>query len=277
MKVYTFKAKNHRLGQENRDDRPYISYEIDGKYYVWHVAPDGEYLGQVKGFDKNDPTRGGSSETLEPLRGLTLEEFSKKFGFWFSPPLEIYGLQEIDVALGVYSKRVWRLCKFQYKGELTISDISDELVRIDRTAFNQSIVSISGIVRKLKEIFYTIEPSAINNNAYGHELRNLLLLASMEVEAAFRGILSANNYAGDRWTTNDFIKLKEVFALDGWKASFAFYPDYGTIVPFSDWDTNSPTKSLKWYDAYNDTKHDREGEFAKANFENTLNSVCAAV
>lgn len=277
MCTYTFKAKNHRRGQEVKNDRPYISFERDGKYYVWQVTPDGEYLGQLKGFDKNDPTFGGTIESLECLRGMTLKKVSEIYGTWQNPPLEPYGLQRIDAIPGTISKRVWRPCKFQYVGESTISDISDELVRMDLAAFNQSIISIGGIVRKLKEIFYTIEPSTSNNHVFGHELRHLLLLACMEVETAFAGILASNGYVGNRWNSNDYIKLRDVFILGNWKANFAFYPEYGVVTPFSDWDSIAPTSSLPWYDAYNKTKHDRERAFAEATFENVLNSVCAAV
>ncbi|QUX94969.1 hypothetical protein C0J08_05875 [Marinomonas sp. CT5] len=273
MNAYHFKTKNHRPELAERNGRPHVSYEKDGKYYIWYVGEDGEYRGQVKDFDKENPR----SPTLEHLRGLPLKEFSELFGSWFDPKLEVFDIEPLDCAPGTISNRVWRPCKLYYEGENELSDISEILINQNRSAFNQALVSVDGIVGKLKEVFYTIEPSINNNDVYGHELRNLLLLACMEAEAAFVGILAANNYSGQRWNTTDYVKLKEIFDLNDWSASFTFYPDYGEVCPFSNWDSVRPTESIEWYSAYNKTKHDREGNFDSASFRNVINAVCSAV
>jgi hypothetical protein len=55
------------------------------------------------------------------------------------------------------------------------------------------------------------------------------------------------------------------------------YPSYSAFVPYAHWDSNNPTKSLHWYDAYNKTKHDREGNLHYATLENAVHAVGAAV
>jgi hypothetical protein len=279
VKIVVSKADNHRAGHEERNNRPIIAYEVNGKYFIGLIAGDGEYIGQMKNFDSNSCSH---SAGLAHLKGKSLFELSEAFGSWFTPPLRVFDVREADnIDRGKFYPRVWRPCKFYYEGKVTLwdkSDISDFLIHYDFAAFNQSVVAINGIVRKLKDIFYTVEPVVGNNEVFGHELRNLLILACTEVEAAFKGILTANNYENmGRLSTKDYVKLIDIFSLRNWNANLVFYPDYGLITPFSDWTEDRPTISLPWYDAYNKTKHDRQNDFDKATLKQVINSVCAAV
>ena len=272
MAVYCFTTDSHKGRHEDRNNRPYIAYEYNDKYYVCLLSSNGEYLGQAKGIDPSNPLHKKQFCNVE-----SLESFARNYGSRFTPPLNLTSFKEIEAKPGFVSRRIWRPCKVYFEGDRIISDVSDFLVNLDLVGFNQSFVSINGIVRKLKELFYTVEPNPSNKQVYGYELRNLLLLSSMEVEAAFVGVLSANGYRKRKWDTRDYVKLLDVYDLRNWKANFRFYPDYGEVTPFKFWSKNKPTQSLNWYDAYNKTKHDREGNFEYANFENVINSVCAAV
>ena len=49
------------------------------------------------------------------------------------------------------------------------------------------------------------------------------------------------------------------------------------ISPFKNWNPSSPTKSLKWYDAYNKIKHDRIENLSLATLDNAINAVCALI
>jgi len=46
------------------------------------------------------------------------------------------------------------------------------------------------LVRKLKAICHIVQPSTKTLDAYGHEIRNLLILAATEVEMHWRAVLA---------------------------------------------------------------------------------------
>jgi len=130
------------------------------------------------------------------------------------------------------------------------------------------------LMRSLEDICRVVHPEALNFGVYGHETRNLLLLASMEVEAQWKGILRANGIEGRN--TADYIKLSEPLNLMQYAVTYPSYPWLSEIKPFRDWtDGPNPTQRLPWYSAYNATKHDRENSFREASLENVLNAVAA--
>jgi hypothetical protein len=51
--------------------------------------------------------------------------------------------------------------------------------------------------------------------------------------------------------------------------------EHGVRIPFSSWGPSGG--NLTWYDAYNDTKHDRHTQFNQANFGNLLEAVAGLV
>jgi len=167
---------------------------------------------------------------------------------------------------GEYHLRMWR------PGVTEARSIAPNL-----NVITQSIQGIRILVEEIEKIFLTINPCSKNFDVYGHNLRNILLIACMEVEAALTGILMANNYNKDRLTTNDYVKLLIPMMLDAYEVKLLSYPDIPTIKPFLNWDSSNPTKSLPWYDAYNKTKHDRESNFTYATLEHAINSIAAAI
>lgn len=60
--------------------------------------------------------------------------------------------------------------------------------------------------------------------------------------------------------------------MDEYKLSFYRYGDLGTFSPFSTWESN---EQLKWYEAYNHIKHNREKHFAEAKLFNAINAIMA--
>jgi hypothetical protein len=134
---------------------------------------------------------------------------------------------------------------------------------IDSTAMTQSFVALKLLLTKMQEVFETVEPNPSNAQTFGHKIRELLLLAAMEVEASWAAVLRANGYAGDRWNTKDYVKLLKPMLLDSFTLKLRSYPEFPPIAPFEGWNAQSPTKSLDWYDAYNQTKHNREEHLAR--------------
>lgn len=126
---------------------------------------------------------------------------------------------------------------------------------------------------QMERIFRTVHPTEKNFETYGHNIRNLLLLSATEVEAHWKGILKANGVDGT--STNDYIKLLSAMKLDEYAIALPFYPWLPPIKPFAGWSASAPTKSLRWYDAYNAVKHDRELHFERAKLIHAIEAVCA--
>jgi len=143
-------------------------------------------------------------------------------------------------------------------------------------------VQLEVFSQSVKDILQNIEPIPEHLTVFGHKIRNLLLLAATEVEAQLKGILKANNYnfavtsgGQERATTNDYVKLCDPLHLKEYQVQLTYTPELEPRSPFRDWDPSSPTQSLRWYEAYNQVKHDREAQFQAATLENALDAVIA--
>ncbi len=143
------------------------------------------------------------------------------------------------------------------------------------SALNQ----LSILTNRLKEILHIVYPSNSNIDTYGHEIKNLLVLACIEVEAQLKGIYKANEVSSkNNYSTKDYIKLKKIMKLDKYSVTLPLYPNLKSFSPFKNWCENQgTTKSIKWYDDYNAVKHNSETEFSKATLESAINAVCAIV
>lgn len=142
--------------------------------------------------------------------------------------------------------------------------------------YTDCLVAFQNLERDLSELFRTLEPDARNDNAYGHRVRELLILACTEVENQLKGVLKSNGGSGDKMP--HYFKVVPAFQLNEWKVKLKQYADYPAIAPFSDWaiapgqtDVTSPF----WYRAYNKAKHDRASAFHQANLSATINAVAA--
>jgi len=137
---------------------------------------------------------------------------------------------------------------------------------------------LATLVRQLNRICQTVQPVPANFASFGHDIRNLLILACTEVESHWRGVLAANGVILDRPSTDDYIKLRAAMRLDEYAVRFRSYPWLEPARPFAGWrSSGKPSQDLVWYTAYNAVKHDRENEFFRASLENALASVAACV
>ncbi len=172
---------------------------------------------------------------------------------------------------GTYFKRIW---KPTLANHIRPEDIST------KEAFHQSSVSLRILLRKLNELFEIVEPNPNNLSTFGHKIRELFLLACTEVESSWSAVLREHNYAvraENVWGTSDYVKLLNPMLLKYYAVSLRAYPMVPAFKPFENWDNTAPTQSLVWYDAYNKTKHNREGNLDKATLRNTIEAVMAAV
>jgi hypothetical protein len=140
----------------------------------------------------------------------------------------------------------------------------------------QAGVVLQMLCTALEAIFEVVEPASANLTTYGHRLRHQLLVACTEVEAGWAGVLRANGYPGaGQLSTIDYVKLADPLHLRDYCVSLRQYEQYPTLEPFAGWDAAAPTKSLRWYDAYNRTKHDREANFHLATLDNVIQATAA--
>lgn len=135
---------------------------------------------------------------------------------------------------------------------------------------------LSALREQLERICRVVHPSEKTFTTFGHDIRNLLILASTEVEAHFKGVLKANGSRAD--STKDYVKLSAAMKLGDYAIDFPFYPWLPPMRPFENWvPSGRPTKDLKWYDAYNAVKHDRETQFELSTLENAFLAVSGVV
>lgn len=146
--------------------------------------------------------------------------------------------------------------------------------------FENEIASTRGqlawLKTRLEAICQCIHPIDGNMPAYGHEVRNLLILACTEVELQWKSVLAANGVLKDRYTTNDYVKLQQPMRLGEYSVSLPQFPWLPPFAPFANWGASGrPTQDLVWYDAYNAVKHDREANFARASLDKAMQAVSA--
>ena len=140
--------------------------------------------------------------------------------------------------------------------------------------YSNQLRQLEIILDDLADIFKVIAPHSKQFSAYGHAIRNIIILACTELDARMQSILVSNGVQsiGKHFEMLDYYKLKEALKLDEYELSFYKYGDLGTFSPFSTWESN---EQLKWYEAYNHIKHNREKHFAEAKLFNAINAVMA--
>lgn len=145
----------------------------------------------------------------------------------------------------------------------------------DKNHLIKSLEQLSTLINSTTNIFRTVFPCVDNQNAFGFDIRNILILSCTEFETQIFGILKSNNMAKKHPKTCDYVKLKNVLKLHEYEIRFNLYPDLPIFSPFKNWDSQSPTKSIEWYDNYNKVKHDRDTNFHKGRLVDLINSISA--
>jgi hypothetical protein len=189
----------------------------------------------------------------------------------FKPPLiEVEGLagftfRPLRLPLGHYYRRMAR--------PMTFALLNSTNPEIDVVAAENGRSQLTALREQLERIFRTVHPEQQNFGAFGHDIRNVIILAATEVETQWKGVLAANGQTGSG--TNDYVKLLSAMKLNEYAIELRSYPALPVIKPFLKWSATAPTKSLGWYDAYNAVKHDRENNFSRATLFHAIEAVCA--
>jgi hypothetical protein len=183
------------------------------------------------------------------------------------PELPGFKFYQMKLMPGQYHPRIAR------PTVLHLDETPGRSPNLDNELIQTSRGQLVALRDQLERIFRTVQPVEDNYGTYGHDIRNLLILAATEVEAHWKGVLKANGFDGE--STRDYVRLLPVLKLNKYAIVLPFYPWLGAVRPFEGWRRDLPTKSLTWYDAYNAVKHDREGHFSRATLLNALQAVCA--
>ena len=214
-----------------------------------------------------------------PFNHLAIEEQKSKYTTledWIKNKFKATDIRPSLNQAGKFYKRMWHPPNY----------LSPESLISNPESYTQSLVVIELLIKKMNELFLTIEPTEKNIHVFGLKIRELLLLACMEVEASWKGVLKEHEYiknsknSEQHWNTTDYIKLLEPMCLANYTLALRSYPNFPRFRPFSCWSQKpkfGPTKSLYWYNAYNNTKHDREASLNEATLLHAIHSVGAVV
>ena len=136
--------------------------------------------------------------------------------------------------------------------------------------------------RFIETITY-IELNADNYAAFSNNYALLIQAIGAELDMLFKLYCGFN--ASARKNITDYVKaiddeeknLKPKHALDyPFREQEITVDAYGVMIqPFKDWDSSKPAQSLKWWDAFDQLKHNRFNNRKLANQENTLNILAA--
>ena len=139
--------------------------------------------------------------------------------------------------------------------------------------------SLHLLVSALSELFLYIEPEHAGLDTYGPKTRELLILACTEVEDGWtRYLRRAGRPSGPRgYSTNDYVTLLSPLHLAEYSVQLVPYGNAPSVRPFVTWRTSAPTRSLAWYDAYNQTKHHRSTHLSSATLARCIEAVAANV
>jgi hypothetical protein len=180
---------------------------------------------------------------------------------------------------GVYYPRMARPYSHKHKESPGWNPEDEEKAsQHDKTVI---VAENAGQLHNLKEhlevISKVIYPCEDNGDAFGHEIRNVLIVSCTEVEAQWRGVMRdgfcfEKKDGEDMATRVQYKELLEPLRLHQYCVRFPYFPTLREISPFKDWKSEG---KLDWYDAYNKVKHDREKNFRQAKLIHAFEAAAA--
>lgn len=209
--------------------------------------------------------------TISP--GLTtIEKRSGKLEDWVRNTFGATDISLMNQNIGEVTKSIWR-------PGLYFDTETMQALKFKEFEEKNSEVKLNILLDELIDIMSYIEPVKTNFNTYGHKIRELLIIACTEVENHLVAIIKKSNLVktNDRYTTADYVKLKDVAHLEEFAVKFRNYKSIKKLKPFKGWNDTNPTVSLKWYDSYNKTKHNSDLNFSNAKLIHVLEAVAANI
>ncbi|QQS11867.1 MAG: hypothetical protein IPK81_20370 [Rhodospirillales bacterium] len=135
------------------------------------------------------------------------------------------------------------------------------------------IRAYSILLKDLQDLCEFVEPADANIDTYSYRIHGLLMRVCIEVEANWTAILRENGYEKEKnLTVADYKKIEATHRLSEYEIQVATWTGRKVhYTPFRAWGTGGP---LVWYQRYNSSKHDRQGNFQKATFGTLIESIC---
>ncbi|WP_426330137.1 hypothetical protein [Pedobacter sp. R-06] len=207
-----------------------------------------------------------------PARLTVIQEKSGSLEDWVKSEFGAEDIEEMETEVGAIVKGVWRPSLRSAQDVYEALDVTEQEMRLSENALRL-------LINKLDDIFLYIEPAVASQHVYSHKTRELLILACTELENFWQYYAEKSGLSGSgkRLTTNDYARLCQPLHLKEYQFTLNTYAGIPPIRPFEHWDIAKPTASLAWYDAYNNTKHDREKHFSQATLFHCISAVVACL
>ena len=177
--------------------------------------------------------------------------------------LDFQNFTKRNMIIGVKKRHIWK----PFLQQDPIKELDYTVTDLCRAKRDLGI-----LIQKLQDILLYVEPSESGLKTYSHKIRELLILACTELECTFKTYSFGKNQG-----MNDYVKILSMVNLAKHKLSLVGYTNPYKCCPFEKWDPKQPTKSLLWYDAYNQVKHNKDDSFHSATLENCINAIAANI
>lgn len=165
--------------------------------------------------------------------------------------------------IGVKYKHIWK--------PFIINNVENELEFTISEAYRAKR-DLQILIEKMQELLLFVEPSNEGLKSYSHKARELLFLACSD----FESMLKKYNF-GKNERMNDYIEIMKYIDLSKFKIQLVGYSKSYKCSPFENWNVKDPSKSLSWYYAYNQLKHNIDKNFHLATLENCINAISANI
>lgn len=140
------------------------------------------------------------------------------------------------------------------------------------------VASYHMMTKDIREIFEYIEPNKDNLSTYSHRNYELLLRTCTEVESIFKMMFHLAKVKIEKKNINQYSMVEPELGLSFQKVTFRGM-DLPKFTPFELWGqsdvTSDGSRGPEWYSDYNKVKHNRSGDFSKANLRNILSGFSA--
>jgi hypothetical protein len=208
------------------------------RYYI-RTLPDGSLNGGIWRIDDQSAQRVGI--TNAPIyyaeSGLTvLESIRRKEEHWFSGE---GGFHELKLAPGEFYPRMARPSQ---PGD---GPGSNPGAQAERSSIAVARGQLLALTAQLARICQTVHPTAATLDVFGHEIRNLIILACTEAEAHWRNVLIANGMKKREFNVERYAALGPAMRLAEYAVSFPNFPWLEPVRPFANWAPATP--GLAWY------------------------------
>lgn len=240
----------------------YLRVLDDGRQQVWRI--DDQVAVQLGVSNPEE----GAGTYFQAERGRTALEVMAERTPWFQDGRSPF--TALRLPTNRYHPRIARPLAVA-----TTPKIETRLTELDRTMLASAKGQAAVLTAELSRICRTIHPVEQTLDTFGHDIRNLLILASTEAEMSWRAVLTANGASKLRPTVQDYRKLGPILRLPAYAIRFNMFPWLPAIRPFEAWNRDAASGRLDWYAAYNAVKHDREGRFDLATLRHAFEAVTA--